>query len=100
MPALPLAMGDIRLSSYTFRCIPLRNLCRTDYRVPRYTDVRIRDLCTEALAAKTPDDFERTITELRAALEEHIHLAKDSLEAQISNFPLLGGVAQKSSWRK
>ena len=100
MPALPLAMGDIRLSSYTFRCIPLRNLSRTHYRVPRYTEVRIRDLCTEALAAKTPDDFERTITELRAALEEHIHLAKDSLEAQISNFPLLGGVAQKSSWRK
>jgi hypothetical protein len=67
--------------------------------VPRYTEVRIRDLCTEALAAKNPDDFERTITELRAALEEHIHLAKDSLEVQISNFPLLGGVAQKSSRR-
>jgi hypothetical protein len=55
--------------------------------VLRYTEVRIRDLCTEALAAKTPDDFERTITALRAALEEQIHLAKDSLEAQISNFP-------------
>jgi hypothetical protein len=93
--AMPHTVFFLHISLYT-----LRNPCKTHYRVPRYTEVRIRDLCTEALAAKTPGDFERTITELRAALEEHIHLAKDSLEAQIGNFPLLGGVARKSSWKK
>ncbi|HEY1471384.1 MAG TPA: hypothetical protein VGF61_20265, partial [Candidatus Acidoferrum sp.] len=73
---------------------------RSHYTVPRYTELRIRDLCTEALDAKTHADFERAITELRAALEEHIHLAKDSLQAQVNNFPLLSSVAQKSQWKK
>jgi hypothetical protein len=68
--------------------------------VPRYTEVRILSLCNEALAAKTPHEFERTITELRAALQEHIRQAKNSLEAQVGNFPLLGSVANKSSWKK
>jgi hypothetical protein len=68
--------------------------------VPRYTEVRIRNLCTEALAAKTPDDVKRIVMELRIALEEHIHLAKDSLEGQVNNFALLGDVAHKSSWKE
>ena len=67
--------------------------------MPRYTEVRILNLCTESIAAKTPEEFERIITELRAALGEHIHLAKDSLEGQVNNFPLLGDVAHKSSWK-
>jgi hypothetical protein len=61
---------------------------------------RILNLCNEALAAKTPDEFARTISELRAALQEHIRQAKNSLEAQVGNFPLLGGIANKSSWKK
>jgi hypothetical protein len=68
--------------------------------VPRYTEGRIRDLCTKALAAKTPDDVERIVTELRSALEEHILLAKDSLEEQVNNFALLNDVAHKSSWKE
>jgi hypothetical protein len=68
--------------------------------VRRYTEVRIRNLCTEAIAAKTPDDIERIVTELRAALEEHVRLAKDSLEGQLNNFALLSDVAHKSSWKE
>jgi hypothetical protein len=65
--------------------------------VPRYTEVRIRNPCTEALAAKTPDDIEGIVTELRASLEEHVRLAKDSLDGQLNNFALLSDVAHKSS---
>ena len=43
-----------------------------------------RLLCTEALAAETEADVERIIPELRAALHEHVKLAKDSLEGQVS----------------
>jgi hypothetical protein len=68
--------------------------------VPFHTEARIRDLCTEALGAKTKADIERVVTELRIALEEHIHLAKESLEVQVGNFPLLTKVARKSSSRK
>jgi hypothetical protein len=68
--------------------------------VPRYTEARIRTLCTEALIAKTPDDIERIVTELRTALEEHIPLAKDSFEGQVNNFALLNDVAHKSSWKE
>jgi hypothetical protein len=42
-------------------------------------EVRVQKLCTEVLAAKTKSDVERIIPELRAALEDHIRLAKDSL---------------------
>ena len=68
--------------------------------MPRYTEVRIRNLCTEALAAKTPDDIERIVTELRAALEEHVRLAKDSIEGQLNKFALLSDVAHESSWKE
>jgi hypothetical protein len=68
--------------------------------VPRYAEVRIRNLCTEALAAKTPDDVKWIVMELRIALEEHIQLAKDSLKGQVNNFALPGDVAHKSSWKE
>jgi hypothetical protein len=65
--------------------------------VPLHTEARIKNLCTEALGAKTRADIERVVTELRNALEEHILLAKQSLEVQVGNFPLLSKVARKSS---
>jgi hypothetical protein len=52
--------------------------------VPAHTDAKIHQLCTEALAAKTDADVERIIPELRAALHEHVRLAKASLEGQVS----------------
>jgi hypothetical protein len=52
--------------------------------VPPYTEARIKQLCTEALAAKTQADVDRILPELRSALEEHVRLAKDSLEAQVT----------------
>jgi hypothetical protein len=50
--------------------------------MPRSTEVRIQQLCQEALAAKTSAELERVIPELRAALEEHTRLAKESLSDQ------------------
>lgn len=57
--------------------------------MPAHTEVKIHQLCTEALAANTEADVERIIPELRAALQEHVRLAKASLEGQVSTIALL-----------
>jgi len=59
--------------------------------------MRLQQLCREVLAAKTSADSERIIPELRAALQEHIRLAKDSLGAQASAIALLDELASKDS---
>jgi hypothetical protein len=53
--------------------------------VPEHTDARIQQLCKDALEAKTPEQLEHVIPELRLALEEHIRLAKESLKVQRSS---------------
>ena len=63
--------------------------------VPRYTEARIKKLCVDALAATTDLDVDRIITELRAALEEHIRLAKDSLGTQARTISHLDMVAAR-----
>ena len=50
--------------------------------VPGHTEARIQKLITEALAATSDTDIEHILPELRDALQEHIRLAKESLEAQ------------------
>ena len=50
--------------------------------MPRYTERRVQQLCKEAVEAKTPAELEQVIPELRAALEEHTRLAKESLTLQ------------------
>jgi hypothetical protein len=60
--------------------------------MPAYTEGRIRQLCLEVLAAETVTDIDRIITELRAALEEHIRLAKDSLEMQVRTISFMDSV--------
>jgi hypothetical protein len=57
--------------------------------VPLYTEARIQELCKQILAAKSDEDIERVVPELRAALEEHIRLAKDSLRVQRINIAAL-----------
>jgi hypothetical protein len=57
--------------------------------VPRYTENRIKQLCSEVVAARTEAETESLITQLRAALDEHISLAKRSLEVQVSTISLL-----------
>jgi hypothetical protein len=59
--------------------------------------MRLQQLCREVLAAKTSAETERIIPELRAALQEHIRLAKDSLGAQASAIALLDELASKDS---
>jgi hypothetical protein len=63
--------------------------------VPQHTDERVRQLCREVLAATTEAEVERILLKLRAALEEHIRLAKDSLELQASTIALLDELASK-----
>jgi len=62
--------------------------------MPAHTEARIHQLCTEALAAQSQADVNRIIPELRAALEEHIRLAKASLEAQVTGIAVLDAVSQ------
>lgn len=57
--------------------------------MPQYTELRIRQLCNDALAAQTKADVERLLPELRAALCEHIHLAAESLKSQVSTVAAL-----------
>jgi hypothetical protein len=65
--------------------------------MPLHTETRIEQLSTEALEAKTQADVERIIRELRAALEEHIRLAKDVLGLQARTVALLNESASKDS---
>jgi hypothetical protein len=62
--------------------------------MPAYTEARVRRLCAEALAAQTQADVDRIVPELRSAIEEHIRLAKDSLEVQVRTIPLLEGLSK------
>jgi len=63
--------------------------------VPLHTEARIQQLCSEALSAKNQADVERIVRELRAALEEHIRLAKDSLEGQVNNIAVLSAASKR-----
>ncbi len=69
----------------------------TLHRVLRETEERIQRLCREVLAAKTETDAERIIPELRAALHEHVQLAKDSLASQATAIAVLDAAAEKDS---
>jgi hypothetical protein len=51
--------------------------------MPAYTEARIRELVSAALAASTKADIDKILPDLRTALREHIRLAKESLEAQV-----------------
>ena len=65
--------------------------------MPRETDLLVQRLCKEILAANTKAEVERIIPLLRAALGEHIRLAKDSLELQAKAIALLDELAGKDS---
>jgi len=52
--------------------------------LPRHTESKIDELCAKAKAAKTEREAKRLVVELRSALSEHIGLARQSLEAQVS----------------
>lgn len=62
--------------------------------MPLHSEARILTLCAEAIAAKDESDVERIIVELRAALTEHIQLAKASLEVQAAAIAAIGRPSQ------
>jgi hypothetical protein len=62
--------------------------------VPARTEARIQQLCTEVVAAKTLADVDRILPELRSALEDHVRLAKESLETQIATITSLEAASQ------
>lgn len=57
--------------------------------MPACTESPIRQLCDDAIAAKTETDVERILPELRAALTEHVQLAQDSLGVQARTLTML-----------
>jgi len=62
--------------------------------VSLHTEALIQRLCTEALAAKTEANVERITPELRAALQEHSRLAKDSLDSQVDTLTLIDAISR------
>jgi hypothetical protein len=66
-------------------------------RMPKRTEKRLRDLCEQAITAKDQPEVERKASELRAALEEHISAARESLSTQASVIPVLDSIATGKS---
>jgi hypothetical protein len=62
--------------------------------VPRFTDDRVRQLCSQAIACKTQADIEKVIKELRDALGEHIRLARENLKIQATTIRLITSAKQ------
>ena len=67
--------------------------------MPAYTEARIHLLCKKVLDAHGQAEVEETIKQLRAAIEEHIRLASESLSAQASVISVLSGENKKVSPR-
>lgn len=61
------------------------------------TEARIRELCAQITSAESVDVANRAATELRRALDEHILLAKDSLQDQADILALLEQVAKRAA---
>jgi hypothetical protein len=61
--------------------------------VPRFTEDPIRQLfrqlCSQAVAADTEDKIDKIAEQLRFALEEHIRLARESLNVRATTIPLI-----------
>lgn len=68
--------------------------------MPRHTDIRIEELCTRTKAAQTETEASGVLKELQATLSEHIELARESLEAQVSTLSTLEAKARKPRSRK
>jgi hypothetical protein len=63
--------------------------------MPRFTDDRIRWLCSQSIACKTQEEIEQVITELRQALQEHIRLARENLTIQATTVRLITSAKEK-----
>ena len=57
----------------------------------------IQNLCSEALTVTSQHDIERVIGKLRAALEEHIRAAKESLIEQAATISALESEKSQAS---
>jgi hypothetical protein len=71
---------------YRLHCIFLLVFVRYHTNMSAQTDARIQRLSAEALNAKTEDDVDRILEELRVALQEHVSLAKEKLREQVNSF--------------
>lgn len=63
--------------------------------MPLHTEARIQQLCEEVIAAQSEADVNRILQELREALQEHVRLAKASLQSQANAVSVLENVAPK-----
>jgi hypothetical protein len=60
-----------------------------------YTEARLRQICTNLLAGQADREVDQILPELRLTLEEHIRVAKESLESQAKIISALDASAQK-----
>jgi hypothetical protein len=64
--------------------------------MPASTETRIQEVCKRILGAKTMNEVEPLISELREALREHIQLARISLEAQAETISALQTLSKRT----
>jgi len=65
--------------------------------VPHFSESIIQNLCSEALTVTSQHDIDRVIGKLRAALEEHIRAAKESLIEQAATISALESEKSQAS---
>jgi hypothetical protein len=53
------------------------------------SEKQIQQLCEQIASAKTPEELERVLTELRQALKEHVRQARMALRSEASAIALL-----------
>jgi hypothetical protein len=62
-----------------------------------HTESRIWQLYAKALAAKTPEDTNRAVQELRTELDEHPFVERRLVEVQINNLACLDRAVRTTS---
>jgi hypothetical protein len=63
-------------------------------KVTAHTEARLRQICTDLVAAQTDREIDQILPELQLVLEEHIRVAKESLESQAKIISTLDASAQ------
>lgn len=55
--------------------------------VQRFTEVRIRQLCKDVVSAKSQQEEERILRDLRGVLDQHVPRAAEAPERRVITFP-------------
>jgi hypothetical protein len=61
--------------------------------MPRHTDARIPELCNELNMSKSESETEEILEELQKVLREHVTLARNALEGQLTSLRAMEEIA-------